>query len=481
MKRLQIILGILLIGSSSCQMAHDNGEKNQNPLDIDSNHVLTYSSEEIKHETLRTWAAYKKYAWGYDVLLPLTKKGYNWYHESLGISPIDAYSTLSVMGLEDEAKEIEEYALSKDWDQDVYVQVFEVNIRILGGLLAIYDDTKNPEILKQAIDFGDRLLPAFNSPTGIPYHSVNLRTGATSGNRGEGKGNVVNTAQAATYLFEFGILSYYSKNPKYYQAAKKASSAIFQRNSKIGLPGDFINVETGQWMNDWSYLQAGMDAYYEYLFKSNYLFPDPDIEDMWEFSLEKIYKYYSETYNGKQFYACVNMHSGEVVKRSVSLYDAFFPAVQVLHGDVEQAEKNMETWDWLWDKNGLLPTQYMYDADSIIFANSELNPEIVESAYYLNQITGKQVYLDMIYKYWSDINSCCRDEVAFHAVKDVRTMEAKDYLATYFYAETLKYFYLAVLDKNTFDFNEYVFNTEAHPFRKSNFNSELAKEYLGIN
>ncbi|BAO76030.1 alpha-mannosidase/ calcium ion binding / mannosyl-oligosaccharide 1,2-alpha-mannosidase [Winogradskyella sp. PG-2] len=429
---------------------------------------------------LRSWNAYKTYAWGKDVLLPLSKSGFNWYEHSLGISPIDAYSTLSVMGLKEEAKEIENYALKMNWDKDVYVQVFEVNIRILGGLLAIYDITKNPDVLSKAIDFGDRLLPAFNSPTGIPYHSVNLKTGKTSGNHGKGSGNIVNTAQAATYLFEFGILSYYSQNPKYYQAAKKATMAVFKRKSNIGFPGDLINVESGEWTNNWSYLQAGMDSYYEYLFKSNLLFPDPEIEKVWEYSIAKINQYYSDDYNGRQFYACVNMETGEIVKQSMSLYDAFFSAIQALHGDIENAENIMATWDWLWDKYGLLPTRYLYCEDKIEYGNSELNPEIIESAYYLHQITGKEKYLKMIQKYWSDIKSCCMNEIAFHAVSDVRTMKEKDYIATYFCAETLKYFYLASVNKDVFNFNEYVFNTEAHPFLKNNFKKENVKTYLGI-
>lgn len=441
----------------------------------------TYSAKEVKEEMIRSWEAYKTYAWGDDVLLPLSKKGFNWYDESLGISPFDAYSTLAVMGLDEYAKEVEDYALSFDWNKDVYVQVFEVNIRILGGLLAIYDDSKNPKVLKKAIDFGDRILPAFDSPTGIPYHSVNLATGATSGNKGEGQGNVVNVAQAATYLVEFGILSYYAKDPRYYQAAKRATKAVFDRKSAIGLPGDYINVETGEWTNDWSYLQAGVDSYYEYMFKSSVLFPDPEIAKMWEFSLSKINQYLAEEYNDRLFYACVNMHSGEIVKRSMSLYDAFFPAVQALHGDLENAERNMDTWNWLWDKYGLLPTRYLYEADTIEYANSELNPEIIESAYYLHQITGNEKYLDMIAKYWNDMKSCCRNETAFNAVEDVRTMEAKDYLATYFYAETLKYFYLAGVGKDEFNFDDYIFNTEAHPFKRSHFNADSLNQYLGIN
>ena len=76
----------------------------------------------------------------------------------------------------------------------------------------------------------------------------------------------------------------------------------------------------------------------------------------------------------------------------MSLYDAFFPAIQASYGDIENAEKNMATWDWIWDKYGLLPTRYDYSKDSVVYANSELNLEIVESTYFLHQITGKDVY-----------------------------------------------------------------------------------------
>ena len=475
-----LIIGLALI-AYSCQNHLDKASKLKTKNREETSEAVSYTKDEVKAETLRAWNAYKQYAWGYDVLLPLSKSGYNWYEESLGISPFDAYSTLAIMDLDEEAKEIEKYALSKQWNQNIFVQVFEVNIRILGGLLSIYELTRNPKILEKAIDFGDRLLPAFDSPTGIPYHSINLSTGQTGGNNGQGKGNIVNTAQAATYLFEFGILSYYAKDPKYYQIAKKATKAVFSRKSKIGLPGDFIDVESGEWKNNWSYLQAGMDSYYEYMFKSSLLFHDPEIEEMWNYSLEKINTYYAEDYNNRRFYACVNMHSGAIVKRSVSLYDAFFPAIQALHGDLNNAEKNMETWNWLWDKYGLLPTRYLYDVDSIEYANSELNPEIIESAYYLHELTGKDKYMVMINKYWNDMKSCCRNKIAYHAIEDVRTMKEKDYLATYFFAETLKYFYVAASDQSKFDFKDYIFNTEAHPFKKSNFDKAKAKQYLGIN
>ncbi|MCA9256750.1 MAG: glycoside hydrolase family 47 protein [Phycisphaerales bacterium] len=433
---------------------------------------------EVRAEMRRCWRDYKTYAWGHDVLLPISRRGHNWYDHSLGISPFDAYSTLVVMGFDEEAREIEQYALSMDWDKDVYVQVFEVNIRILGGLLSMYHYSGNPAILDKARDFADHLLPAFKTPTGIPTHSVNLRTGKTAGDRGQGTGEVVNVAQAATYLFEFGILSYYTSDAKYYQAAKRATLAIFNRRSKIGLIGDRINVQTGEWAGRWSHLQAGVDAYYEYLYKSWMLFPDPEIKAAWDQSIAKIDQYLADSRGDKVYYTIVDMDSGEVQKRSVTLYDAFFPAVQAISGHVEAAEKNQRTWHWLWMKYGMLPTQYRYDTGDLEWGHYDLNPEIIESGYYLHQITGKPEYLEMIRTYWADLKKYCRDDVGFHSIDDVRTKKPKDYMPTFFFAETLKYLYIAFAGKDTFDFQAHVFNTEAHTFRRDRFDPAESRKRL---
>lgn len=473
MKKSWLFIAIIL--TSACE--------NNTVTKESDNAVFSESSADlaldVRNEMKRSWQSYRQYAWGDDVLLPLSKKGFNWYENSLGISPYDAYSSLKVMGLDEEADEVEQYALAKNWDIDVSVQVFEVNIRILGGLLSMYEYSRNPKVLAKTIDFADRILPAFDSPTGLPYHSINLKTGKTSGDRGEGSGTQINVAQAATYLFEFGILSYYSHDPKYYQAAKRATKAIYERRSKIGLPGEHIDVETGEWVGtQWHHLQAGVDAYYEYMYKSWMIFPDPEIKAIWDDSIAKINQYLTDDYEGKRFYAIVDMHSGKLLKRSVSLYDAFFPAIQAISGDIENAEKNQHTWHWIWNKYGLLPTRYHYEDDRIEHANSELNPEIIESAYYLHEITGKPEYLDMVKTYWRDMKACCRNDTAFHAVSDVESKKPRDYLATYFYAETLKYFYIAFAGKDKFDFEKHVFNTEAHTFKRASFDPVEAKKRL---
>jgi hypothetical protein len=432
-------------------------------------------TEEIKKEFVRTWEAYKTYAWGHDVLLPISKSYSDWYEESLHISPIDAYSTMKVMGLDDLAKEVETFVIdSISWDKDLFVKTFEVNIRILGGLLSMYQYTGDERILEKTEDFGKRMIKAFDSPTGIPYYSVNLQTG-------EAKGNRVNVAEAGTYLLEMGILSYYTTDPVFYQAAKKANLALWERVSDLNLVGEVIDVETGEWVNENSHICAGIDSYYEYLYKSQLLFNDPDLKKIWENSIAAIQHYIADESDSTLWYCRVNMHTGEKTSRVVTLYDAFFPSILALSGDLGRAEKNLDTWNGLWNKYGLEPMIYDYSTEESNFPRYDLNPEIIESTYYLYHITGKNKYYERVAGYWEDIRKYCKTDVAYASVEDVRTMEKRDYMPTFFFAETLKYLYLTFTEgEGSFNLDEYVFNTEAHPFKKASFDPELVAERLGL-
>ena len=438
-----------------------------------SGHVISLE-QDVKDETIRTWNAYLKYAWPHDNLLPISKKYHDWYAESINMSPIDAYSTLKIMGFENEAKRIENFVVdSLNFDKDIFVKVFEVDIRILGGLLSIYENTKDKKVLKKAQDFADRLLPAFNSPTGLPYFYVNLKTGAT-------KGKIVNVAEAGSYIFEFGILSYYTQNPKYYQAAKKATLKIFSSRSKIDLLGRDIDVESGKWTMTQSMVGAYADSYFEYLYKTWLLFKDPEIKKIWDIHIAAIQKYIAETKDGKLWYGKVDMDSGKKLNGQVTLWDAYFPALLALSGDLPKAKASLNAWDYLWDKHSLFPMVYDYKKDSIINPFFQLNPEVIESAYYLWKYTGDSLYYNRVKKYYFDIKKYCRTEVAYCHVENVVTKKQKDEMETFFIAENMKYFYLTFAKKNNFSLNEYVFNTEAHPFKKSNFVSSKIRTGLGI-
>jgi hypothetical protein len=123
---------------------------------------------------------------------------------------------------------------------------------------------------------------------------------------------------------------------------------------------------------------------------------------------------------------------------------------------------------------------YDYSTGKITYPVYDLNPEIIESAFYLYHFTGKEIYRDMAKKYWEDIQQYCKTEVAYTAIENVETKEKRDYMATYFLAETLKYLYLAFLDNPDVNPSDYVFNTEAHNFKKAAIEKDKIRIYLGL-
>src|SRR5437764_11645478 len=240
---------------------------------------------EVRAEFLHAWNGYKKYCWGHDDLKPLTKTCHDWYAEPLLMTPVDALDTMILMGFKDEAKATREYiATHLSFDKDIKVQNFEITIRLLGGLLSSYEMTGDKRLLMLAEDLGNRLLPVFESPTGLPYRYVNLKTGKV-------RDNVTNPAEAGTLLIEFGTLARLTHRQIFYDKAKGALVEIYNRRSSIGLVGTWINVETGKWTDTDSHISGAIDSYYEYLLKCAILFDDQDCRRMWNEGIAAINKY----------------------------------------------------------------------------------------------------------------------------------------------------------------------------------------------
>ena len=173
-------------------------------------------TENVKSEFLHAWTGYKKYCWGHDDLKPLSKTCRDWYGTPVLMTPVDSLDSLYLLGFKQEADATREYiAKNLSFDKDIEVQNFEITIRILGGLLSSYQITGDKRLLNLADDLGTRLLPVFNSPTGLPYRFVNLKTGKT-------RGEISNPAETGTLLIEFGTLSKLTGKPVYYEKAKRA-------------------------------------------------------------------------------------------------------------------------------------------------------------------------------------------------------------------------------------------------------------------
>ena len=427
-------------------------------------------ADAVRATVARSWAAYETYAWPHDNLLPISKSHRDWYADPIFISPIDGYSTLAMMGLDAEAERIHRYVTdSLDFDRDISVKTFEVNIRVLGGLLAMFETTRDTAVLERAVDFADRMLPAFDSPTGLPYYYVNLRTGEPSG-------PVVNVAEVGTYVLEMGILSYYSQDPKYYAAAKRAIRALNERRSAIGLFGRDIDVETGEWTNPNSMVGAYADSYFEYLMKAWVLFGDPELKALWDENMAAVEQHVAHRRDSILWYPRVDMHTGATTETHITLWDAYFPGLLVLAGEVEDAADAFNGWEYVIDRYGLTPMVYDYAADSIVNPYHQLNPEVLESAYYLYGATGDEAYRRWGHAYYDRLIDATRTDVAHAHLADVRTGEQDDEMATFFIAETLKYAYLLFGGAPEVSPATHVFTTEAHPFAKENF----SKERMGV-
>lgn len=431
------------------------------------NEISNYSidkqmlADSVRNEFLHAWNSYKQFAMGHDEVKPLSKTFRDWHSVPLLMTPVDALDVMYLMGLDEEAESTKNFIIENlSFDEDIFVKNFEITIRLLGGLLSNYQISGDSRLLALAEDLGKRLLPAFNSPTGMPYMFVNLQTG-------EVKGDVSNPAEIGTLLIEFGTLSKLTGNPIYFEKAKRALVELYNHRSPIGLVGSSISVTTGIWVDGTSHISGGIDSYYEYLLKCAILFNDKDCLKMWQTSIEAINKYLSHETQTGLWYGQVNMFRGEITSTRYGSFDAFFPAVLALSGDIEKAARLQKSSDLMWRTFGIEPEEIDYYRMKITFPTYHLRPEIIESAYYLYHFTNDSLYLNMGKHYFENLVQYCRNENGYSALINVVTKEKADEMESFFFAETLKYLYLLFAEQDVIDFSKVIFNTEAHPIWKT--------------
>lgn len=460
MKRMWLVAGAsLLVALSSCTTTPMPEPRADAAALLRENGADAAMAERVKAEFLHAWRGYREYAWGHDALQPLSKQPRDWYAQSLLMTPVDALDTMLLMGLDDEARDARELIDAKlSFDQDIDVKHFEVVIRLLGGLLSSYQMTGDPKLLALADDLGTRLLPAFDSPTSLPYVNVNLRTGKTGGIES-------NPAEAGTLLLEYGTLSRLTGKPIYYEKAKRALVETYKRRSPIGLIGERFDVETGKWTRTDSHIGARIDSYYETLWKCWKLFGDPDCKAMWDASIAAADRYLPEEVDGALWYGHADMATGARGAGEYGALDAFMPGLLAYSGDVARAKRLQASSFAMWNAHGIEPETWDYRRDTVVDGAWPLRPEIVESTWHLYRATGDRVYRDMGRSLFDDFVEHTRTDAGFAAIADVRTMEKADDMESFLFAETFKYFYLLFADPATLDPQRMVLNTEAHPLR----------------
>lgn len=440
---------------------------------------------------------------------------------------------------------------ARGFDLDSKVQVFETVIRGVGGLLSAhlfavgdlpipgYDATPLPEyryddplelapipwpggfrydgqLLRLALDLAERLLPAFYTPTGIPYPRVNLRSGIpfyvnsplhssskTAPARPSGQPEITETcsAGAGSLTLEFTVLSRLTGDPRFEQAAKRAFWEVWDRRSDIGLIGNGIDAERGSWIGPHAGIGAGMDSFFEYALKShillsghgmpntsastaqsrtgwldpNTLHPPLSAElhssdaflQAWHQAHASVKRYLYTDRNLFPYYSNNHRATGQPYTMWIDSLGAFYPGLLALAGEVDEAVEANLVYTALWTRYAAIPERW-----SIRENNVEQGlgwwpgrPEFIESTYHIFRATKDPWYLRVGEMVLQDIQRRCYEPCGWAGLQDVRTGEKQDRMESFFLGETTKYMYL-LFDPdhklNNLD-AAYVFTTEGHP------------------
>lgn len=221
--------------------------------------IWTARQQEVVAAFRHSWDGYEKYAWGYDELKPVAKEGSDWFH--LGLTIIDSLDTSYMMGQMDIFQKARDWTADNlEFKADVNANVFEITIRVLGGLLSAHHLSKDPMFLVKAIELADELLIAFKSPSEIPYSSVNfLHKKAAEAHFDQGASS---TSEATTLQLEFKYLTHLTGDPKYWNACQKAMRSVLKNDRPSGLVPIFIDAKTGNFAGNNIRLGSRGDSYY---------------------------------------------------------------------------------------------------------------------------------------------------------------------------------------------------------------------------
>lgn len=99
---------------------------------------------------------------------------------------------------------------------------FQITIRVLGGLLSAYHLSEDQIFLERATELADRILPVFETPSGLPLSMINL--GLRKGVDDPNHAGLVSTAEAATLQLELRYLSHLTDNEEYWEKAEGVHS-----------------------------------------------------------------------------------------------------------------------------------------------------------------------------------------------------------------------------------------------------------------
>ncbi|KAM8846172.1 mannosyl-oligosaccharide 1,2-alpha-mannosidase IA isoform 2-T2 [Synchiropus picturatus] len=456
--------------------------------------------EKVKEMMKFAWDNYKQYAWGKNELRPLTKNGHigNMFGGLRGASIVDSLDTLYIMGLMEEYNDAKEWVKSNlELTSNGEASLFEVNIRYVGGLLSAYYLTGEELFKNKVVELGEKLLPAFNTPTGIPRGVINLGSG-TSWSWGWASAGSSILAEFGTLHLEFVHLTELSNNPIYTEKVMNIRKQLNKIEKPHGLYPNFLSPVSGNWVQHHVSIGGLGDSFYEYLIKS-FLMSDKTDEDakkMYYNALDAIEANLVQKSAGGLTYMAE--WRGGILDHKMGHLACFSGGMIGIGADDGAPDKRQHYLDlaaeithtchesYTRSATKLGPEAFRFDSGAEATATRLsdryyiLRPEVIESYMYMWRLTHDPKYRDWGWEAVEALEQHCRVESGFSGIRDVytTTVSHDNMQQSFFLSETLKYLYLLFSDDDLLPLEDWVFNTEAHPLpviRRSCLQGEAAQ------
>jgi mannosyl-oligosaccharide alpha-1,2-mannosidase len=460
----------------------------------------------VKKTFLRGWNAYRANAWLHDEIMPISgkhKDGFGGWAATL----VDSLDTLWLMDLKNEFFEAAEAAANINFHPDhsslEFVNIFETTIRHLGGFLAAHDltDCKDERLLQKAIEVGDLIYASYDTPNRLPITRWDIR----GHNRRMLPAKEGILAELASASLEMTRLSQLTGNMKYYDAIARITNLLDEDQSKTQLPGMFptaVDMQTGNFskgvefslgaMSDSTYeyfgktwqLLGGMVPQYRKLYEeamnvaTTHLLFRPNLPDQADVLISG--KWHADTGDRDTEFQHLSCFAGGMYLLGGSLF------AKESHIDIGRKLTDGCAWAYQHSPLGIMPEVSEVRAcptlepcdyprsrfvispfKSVSDGRYLLRPEAIESVFYAYRITGDEKYRDIAWNMFTAIEKHTKVKLGNAGIKTVMktSVEHEDSTESFWFSETLKYFYLIFSEPGLVSLDEWVFNTEAHAFR----------------
>ena len=484
----------------------------------------------VKKTFQKCFTSYKERAWMKDELSPISggsRDAFGGWAATL----VDALDTMHIMGMHDELQDAISAVAAIDFSTSTesVVNIFETTIRYLGGFIAAYDLTGDAVLLKKAVEVGEMLLVAFDTPNHMPRCRWEWEKAAQGQAQEASSGTLV--SELGSLTVEFTRLSQLTQDMRWYDAIARITNLFDQQQDTTHLPGMWpvsINAKDMILNEDTWFTLGGMsDSLYEYFPKAYALLggQEPVYKKLYDGSMSASIRHLffrPMVPNNENILISGNVRadSSQITLDPQGQHLGCFAGGMLALGGrlfnypehVSIGRKITEGCIWAYNASplGIMPETFhvvpcestencqwdsrkwkdavmmkhdaVDDVDALLIQHRLvpgftdigdrryiLRPEAIESIFILYRITGDKAFQDAAWQMWTTISNLTETQFANAAVDDVTVTgqpRLSDRMESFWMAETLKYFYLIFSEPELISLDDYILNTEAHPFKR---------------